>query len=261
MLTPSQRRFISYLIAGILGIEALIQLLRGEFGLAHLLLFSATGILLIPTLWRNCSWFGPVKTHFFTTEREVWLTLDDGPDPQQTPQILEVLARHGAHATFFAIGERILEHPLLAQRIIREGHQLQNHSFHHPAASFWIASPKRVRDEIAKGSDAIEATVGERPRLFRVPVGLANPFVHAEVARTGLRLIGWSATGWDGIPHTPAKVIDLILRSLTPGGIILLHEGGLHGMPQGSRAETLDQLLCRLKELGYRTTLPSLRKH
>lgn len=258
MLSPKQRRLVSYLTAGILGAAALGELLRGEFFLAHLFLLSATGALLLPTLWRNCPWFGPVETHFSTSNREVWLTLDDGPDPHQTPQILEVLARHGARATFFGIGQRILENPLLAKRIIQEGHQLQNHSFHHPAGSFWLASPKWVQQEIEMGSNAIMATTGIRPRLFRAPAGLANPFVHAEVEKIGLRLIGWSAAGWDGLPHDPAKVIDRITRSLMPGGIILLHEGELREMTHGRRAETLDQLLCQLKELGYRVTLPNL---
>ena len=258
MLAPKYRRWASYLSAGILGAAALGELLRRDFSLAHLLLLSATGVILLPTLWRNCSWFGKVETHFATSEKEVWLTLDDGPDPHHTPEVLAVLARHHARATFFGIGERIQEHPHLARQIIQEGHQLQNHTFHHPAGSFWFASPKRVRREIEMGNEAILAITGTRPTLFRVPVGLANPFVHAAVEQAGLRLIGWSAAGWDGLPHDPSKVIDRITRSLTPGVIILLHEQGLSGMPHGMRAQTLERLLCRLKEKGYRTTLPSL---
>lgn len=256
MLQPGQRRTVSYLSAGALSCTALQQLACGSFGNAHLLSFASTGILLVPTLLRNCSWFGPVETRFHTSQREVWLTIDDGPDPHDTPEMLDVLAEHQARATFFAIGTRILRWPHLAQKIIAAGHQLQNHTLNHPSGSFWLASPHRAEREISMASEAIASTTGIIPTLFRAPVGLANPFVHAAAEKNGLRMIGWSAAGWDGLPHQPDRVIERIVRSLRPGAIILLHEGAMKGMPRSTRARTLHRLLCRLEAEGYSTTLP-----
>jgi peptidoglycan/xylan/chitin deacetylase (PgdA/CDA1 family) len=87
-------------------------------------------------------------------------------------------------------------------------------------------------------------------------VGFANPFVHAAAQRAGMKVLGWSSAGWDGIAHDPEKVVSRILSELSPGAIILLHDGILKGMAPGFRAETLENLLIRLKSEGYETTIP-----
>lgn len=260
MLTPGQRRSISYLSTGALGCAAVRALMHGSLGSAHSFALAATGTILIPTLWKNSQWFGPVETRFDTLERHVWLTIDDGPDPEETPGILRVLEKHGVKATFFAIGERVRRWPDLAREIVRSGHGLQNHTYHHSSGTFWCASPGRASREISMCGDVILETTGVRPNLFRTPVGLANPFVHATVQRAGLRMVGWSATGWDGVSYHPGKVIARILGHLSPGAIILIHEGSLRGIPQGTRARTLDELLFQLKLKGYEAVLPDIVK-
>ena len=104
--------------------------------------------------------------------------------------------------------------------------------------------------------DAIFETTGIRPVMFRAPVGLANPFVHTAAQRGGMKLLGWSASGWDGIAYDPDKVVSRILSDLSPGSIILLHDGKLKGMASGHRATTLENLLISLKLAGFETTLP-----
>src|SRR4051812_6759239 len=80
---------------------------------------------------------GPVVTRFTTTRREVWLTIDDGPDPATTPKVLALLAAHRARATFFVIGEKVSRHPELVVEILRQGHSIGNHSHRHASPTFW----------------------------------------------------------------------------------------------------------------------------
>lgn len=205
----------------------------------------------VPCVWRNCRMFGPVRRGFSTSGRELWLTIDDGPDPRQTPAVLDVLGECGVRATFFVIGRNAREHPGLCRRMVEEGHSVQNHTETHAAGTFWAAMPRRARREILVCSGAVLEATGIRPRQFRAPVGMANPFVHLAAAEAGLPLIGWSASGHDGIAHDPGCVIEKIRRSVRPGGIVLLHDSHLRGMSGGERACTLLELLNTLRADGY----------
>jgi len=208
-------------------------------------------VLVLPALIRNCTWFGTVEKSFSTRERELLLTIDDGPDPRQTPQILDTLAEAKVRAVFFVIGQKVEAHPSLCRRIVEEGHSVQNHTHSHPSATFWSAGPRRAMQEIKRCSLAIHQATGRAPHQFRAPVGMANPFVHLAAESCGLKMIGWSATGHDGISHDPGRVVNRIRRSATPGGIVLLHESHLRGMRGGERACTLSELLNTLKQDGY----------
>jgi peptidoglycan/xylan/chitin deacetylase (PgdA/CDA1 family) len=105
--------------------------------------------------------------------------------------------------------------------------------------------------EIERCSLAIREATGKAPHQFRAPVGMANPFVHLAAESCGLKMIGWSATGHDGIAHDPGRVVHRIRQSATPGGIVLLHESHLRSMQAGERACTLSELLNTLKADGY----------
>lgn len=258
MISPRLRRQLTFAAIGALTGNAIVKLVRGNSGRAHDLALAATTLFLAPTLIRNCPWYGDVVTRFRTSKKEIWLTIDDGPDPHDTPEILEVLRRHQARATFFVIGRKVMKYPSLARAIIEAGHDLQNHTYSHPACCFWSASPRDAEKEICLGSAAIHTVTRTKPSLFRAPAGLANPFVHAAAEKAGLTVIGWSASGNDGIPHDPDIVLSHIMRRLRPGTIILLHEGPVAGMRPGTRAQTLDRLLSQLHLRGYRTVRPHL---
>lgn len=219
---------------------------RTAAGLAH------NGLWLYPTLRRNCSWHGPVVTRFETTRPEVWLTIDDGPDPRDTPDMLDLLARFGAKATFFQIGRKIESHRELVRRILHEGHTVENHTYSHPTGSWWLQPRARVDREIGLGSEAILAATGRRPRYFRSPVGMSNISVHPVVEKYGMRQIGWSADGADGCPAAPSTIVSRIMAQARPGAVLLLHESGA----SRRRALTLCRLLEALQDAGLCCVVP-----
>ena len=184
---------------------------------------------------------------------DVALTIDDGPDPRWTPQILALLARYRIHATFCLIGRHAAAYPQLVAAIVQGGHHLANHTFTHPIPISRLAAA-RVHDEVNRASDAITAASGGiRPTLFRSPGGIWSPTVLAACARAGMRPLDWSVDPWDwsrpGVPH----IVDVILTRTRPGSIILDHDGG------GNRQQTIDALtiaLPRLLDAGYRFTQP-----
>ena len=251
--------------SGLIGAAFLaLALNSGRHGLhsPFIFYFLLSGFpILLPTLWRNCGWLGPVRHRFLAARNEVWLTIDDGPNPHETPAILDVLSEHQAKATFFVVGKNVARWPHLAQMILERGHSLQNHTFHHRSATFWAATPAVVRREITLCNEAIFAATRTTPTQFRAPVGMANQFVHAEVEKAGLDMIGWSASGNDGVARNPAKVLEKILRRVNPGAIVLLHEGPLRGLAIGERARILRRLLVALESRGFRTVLPMTGNH
>jgi peptidoglycan/xylan/chitin deacetylase (PgdA/CDA1 family) len=197
--------------------------------------------------------FGPAVTRFATPRREVWLTIDDGPHPESTPAVLELLRGHGARATFFLVGEQVRSHPELARRIAAEGHGIGNHTLSHPAWSFWSALPGRTAHEIDGCVAALLLSNAPFQRLFRPPVGVRNPFLDPLLASRGMRLVLWSARGFDGGRRRPPAALRAISRGIRPGAILLAHEGG----PGASRRrEFLALLLDHLSREGYSCVIP-----
>jgi peptidoglycan/xylan/chitin deacetylase (PgdA/CDA1 family) len=195
----------------------------------------------------------PAVTHFNTDRREVWLTIDDGPDPEDTPRILELLARHDARAAFFPIGERVAVYPELVDVIVRAGHEVGHHTLTHPVASFWGATPALVRLELDRGL-AVLRSAGATPRYFRPPAGIRSIFLRPALDRLGLRCVCWSIRSLDRFSKNPSAVVNRVMRQVRPGAIILVHEGPCPA--PGVRAETLARLLDALTAAGYRCVIP-----
>ncbi|MGI8956986.1 MAG: polysaccharide deacetylase family protein [Chthoniobacterales bacterium] len=210
-------------------------------------LFLSHMLILYPTLVANCQWWGPVVTRFETKDREVWLTIDDGPDPIHTPRMLEILQRFEARATFFVIGERAAKFPNELNAIRAAGHEIANHTFSHPSATFWCLPPGRIASEIDQGVAA---------PYFRSPVGMKNFFVHPALARRNLRLIGWTVRGLDTVSKQPDAVAARIMRRIAPGAIFLLHEGHRTATDPDFHPRCLEQTLVALTNANYRCVLP-----
>lgn len=212
-------------------------------------LFLSHLFVLFPTLVANCQWWGPVITSFETPRREVWLTIDDGPDPVHTPRMLELLARFDAQATFFVIGQRAADFPAEIERIRDAGHEIANHTFSHPSGSFWALPPARIAAEIDRHP------IGSR--YLRAPAGLKNFFVHPALVRRGMRLVGWTVRGLDTVSSNPSAVAARIRRGLRPGAIVLLHEGHRTANDPDFHPRCLELTLTALAQEGYRCVLPA----
>lgn len=220
-------------------------------------LFIFSGVLFfIPTLIPNDSLFGKITTHFTTQQQEVWLTIDDGPHPESTPQILDLLDHYQARATFFVIGREAQKYPRLIQEIVRRGHELGNHTQNHPSSLFWILGPTALEREVKNCQKILEEIVPHAvPQLFRAPVGMVNIFLHPILQKENLRLIGWSARGYDAILNDSEQIFQKIKKSLSPGKIILVHEGKPYArFPKNNNP--LKILLLHLKKEGYRCVTP-----
>ncbi len=164
----------------------------------------------------------------------VAISIDDGPEPSTTPRVLDILDACGAKATFFCIGERVVRYRALAQEIARRGHAIENHSYRHPNY-FSLLGPRAMASEVERAQDVIADTTGERPRFFRAPAGLRNPFLQPVLSRFDLQLASWTRRGFDTVNGNPQTVFRRLTRNLASGDILLLHDGnaatGTAGVP------------------------------
>ncbi|MGN6186610.1 MAG: polysaccharide deacetylase family protein [Thermoanaerobaculia bacterium] len=206
-------------------------------------------LVIYPTLRPNAQWLGPVITRFKTDRKEAWLTIDDGPT-EDTPLVLDLFDRHDVKATFFVKGVLTEQHPDLIAEILRRGHTLANHSQTHPAGSFWCSFPGRIASEIDGCNRALQHVTGSQPRWFRAPVGMKNPAVHPALKRRGMRLIGWTARGFDAVVSDAEEVVSRIVPKLVPGAIIVLHQGRDHSL------RVLERVIIGMKERGYSFVIP-----
>ena len=176
---------------------------------------------------------GPNCTRLPAGLRAVALTIDDGPDPEVTPAVLDLLARHQVRATFFCIGDRVAQHPELARRIAREGHEIGNHSEHHRYV-FSLFGPAAMRCEIALAQASIQAVCLAVPRFFRAPAGLRNPFLQPCLTDLGLQLASWTRRGYDTVNADAEAVLARLTHNLGAGDILLLHDGRAARAPDGT---------------------------
>ncbi len=209
------------------------------------------------SLWPTSQIFGTALIAG-TDPREVALTFDDGPNDAATPQLLEVLARYGVRATFFAVGGFARQRPELVRQVVGAGHLLGNHTMTHPKLS--IEPGRRVRQELADCSALLEDITGTAVQFFRPPFGARRPMVLRAAREIGLTPVLWNVTGYDWNPIG----VDGILRNLNAGitrngrrgrgSNLLLHDGGHLGMG-AKRLDTVgavDRLLSAHAGTGTR---------
>jgi peptidoglycan/xylan/chitin deacetylase (PgdA/CDA1 family) len=167
--------------------------------------------------------------------------------------ILEILARHGALATFFLVGEQVQRRPLLARRILDEGHAVGLHGqLHRPHP---VRSAGAIREDFERGSAAIEDATGARPTLHRPPYGLYSPASLRIARERGLQPVMWSRWGKDWRKlTTPERIAKRVLRGVRAGDVILLHDADFYSAKRSHRrtAAALPEILATLRsdELG-----------
>ena len=198
-------------------------------------LLANHALLTLLGLWPRSLWLGPNWTRLpaaATARKEIALTIDDGPDPVVTPQVLDMLDRYAVQATFFCIGEQAARYPDLCREIVRRGHAVENHSQHH-RHHFALMGRSGFLRELQTAQDTLTAITGQPPLFFRAPAGLRNPFLDPVLARLELRLASWSARGFDTQTGDIERVKNRLLCDLRAGAILLLHDGNAARTPGG----------------------------
>ena len=179
------------------------------------------------------------------------LTIDDGPSPVYTPQILGILERYRVTASFAMIGESAAYHPAIARDVADAGHVIINHTWDH-ANLAWLGAAA-TRAEISRASDAIYGATGRRPGMFRAPYGVWSPTALECCASEGLTPLGWSVDPRDWSRPGVRQIVSIIMADTRTGSIILEHDGG------GDRSQTvaaLQTVIPRLLDEGYRFATP-----
>lgn len=191
--------------------------------------------------------FGPILCRVDVDRKVVALTFDDGPDPEVTPALLDLLGREGIAAAFFCIGHKVARHPEIVRRIAADGHLLGNHSHGHSRRTN-LFGVRRLDEDLGRAQDELQRLTGLRPLLFRPPMGLTNPRVFRVIRRRGLQAVGWTARGMDTVARDPETVVRRILRGAGPGAILLLHDGGVSARVLLPAVRTL---IAELRSRGF----------
>jgi peptidoglycan/xylan/chitin deacetylase (PgdA/CDA1 family) len=182
--------------------------------------------------------------------REIAVTFDDGPDPDVTPKVLDILDAHRAKASFFVIAEKAAAHPELVREIVRRGHSIENHSRRH-SSCFALFGWTALKEDVGTAQEIIERITGRSPAFFRAPMGLRNPMLDPVMAIMGLRYTAWTRRGFDTMARDPATVLRRLTRNLSAGDILLLHDRPCRDQ-RPIALEVLPRLLEQIEAKGLR---------
>lgn len=218
---------------------------------ANHLLLTAAG------LWPRSTLLGPNVVRLppaAIARGQIALTFDDGPDPEVTPRVLDLLDAAGARASFFCIGRRARAHPALVREIVARGHRVENHGDAHSKA-FAAYGYSRMRADIEAAQDALADLTGQRPRFFRPLGGLRSPLLDPVLARLNLRLASWTRRGFDSVQCDPRRVYRRLVRGLAAGDVLLLHDGFTARTERGEPVSlaVLPPLLAAIRAAGLQS--------
>lgn len=181
-----------------------------------------------------------------TDTMQIALTFDDGPHPHLTPKILEILDRYHVQATFFMVGQNIVNYPDTARAVLNAGHEVGNHTFSH--RHIRLLNEGFLNDELGKCEDVLEELYEYRPHLFRPPEGAVTQFVKACSEEMDYTLILWSLDTKDWEKKSVEQIVQTVLNSVRPGDIILMHD---YIGTNSKTPEALEILLPELLARGY----------
>lgn len=218
-------------------------------GLGIASLIANHAVMAAAGLWPRSSLLGPNVLRLVGDRAEIALTIDDGPDPQVTPYVLDIFAEKNIKATFFCIASKVKKHPALVQRMISEGHHIENHSMQH-RHYFSVMGMGGMQKEILLAQQAIEDATGRAPQFFRAPAGLRNPFLDPVLHRLDLKLVSWTRRGFDTRVHDATKITRRLLANAKAGDILLLHDGNASRKRNGQPVilDVLPPLIDKLKQ-------------
>jgi peptidoglycan-N-acetylglucosamine deacetylase len=206
-------------------------------------------------LWPRSTLLGPNMTRLppaAARRGEIALSIDDGPDPEVTPPVLDLLDEHQVKATFFCVGTRVESCAAIAREIVRRGHAIENHSYRH-VNYFSLLGPRGLAAEIERAQEVIAGVTGRRPVFFRAPAGLRSPLLDPVLTRLGLLLASWTRRGFDSVNGDPDSVYARLTNGLAAGDILLLHDGHAARTRSGTPVilEVLPRLLTGIAQSGF----------
>jgi peptidoglycan/xylan/chitin deacetylase (PgdA/CDA1 family) len=241
---PPARLALYAATAGVLAMTAYAVLRHPPpVGWAALALAGYLGLLLSGVLVLRLRVFVDAVVRGPRDARGVVITFDDGPHPRWTPRVLEALSVHGTTATFFLVGRKAEEHPEVVRAILDAGHTVGLHSYAHDRL-FSLRGERRVRQDLERAIAVLEKVAGQRPALFRPPIGHTNPTIARAADALGLVVVGWTIGGRDGLARArPADVIARVRRDLRDGAIVLLHDAPENGDREPAAVRALPAIL------------------
>ncbi|WP_413670636.1 polysaccharide deacetylase family protein [Mucilaginibacter sp. Mucisp86] len=219
-------RNTNILFAGLLGLIIWQHITEGGAWWSYLVLvFIYSLILFYGCYYIGSNFFMRVMCSLKTSKKVIAITFDDGPDAAATPQILDILKLHNAHAAFFCIGNRIAGNETILKQIHQHGHIIGNHSFSH---HFWfdLFPPAKMLDDMLQANQLVRQTINLSPLLFRPPYGVINPNLKKAILKSRMVPIGWSVRSMDTVISDPKKLLNKITRRLNPGAVFLFHDTG-----------------------------------
>jgi peptidoglycan-N-acetylglucosamine deacetylase len=242
MLTYRTFNYISlFVLAAILALWISLNWFDLYLCLALVLIYG--GVLFLGSYFIQLGFFIPTQNKGSGKEAFISLTFDDGPHPEYTPAVLDLLAEYQVKATFFCIGKEIEKYPELVARIAREGHLIGNHSYSH-SNFFDFYSWRRVKRELEQTNELISRYTGQQAQWFRPPFGVTNPPISRAVKALGLKVIGWSVRSLDTVIHDEKRLSRKVMQKLSAGDVILFHDTHAHVVP------VLRTILEELKKRG-----------
>ena len=202
----------------------------------------------VAPFFTSIGFFLPIISRGKRGESGVALTFDDGPDPEVTPRLLDLLGRHGVPATFFVMGEKAAQHPEILQEILSRGHTIGNHSFSH-TPFLMLKGLRTLRSEVASAQSALRRS-GVVPLAFRPPAGITNGYLWQVLLEQGMYCVNFSCRAVDFGNRRIAQLSEKILRKVSPGHIVALHDVAPRGETVGRLLGEFDSLIRGMKEKG-----------
>jgi peptidoglycan/xylan/chitin deacetylase (PgdA/CDA1 family) len=257
------RRLLISLIVAVVSTFTAAAVAAAAFGVALLGIVPAThvwiwigiafdALFIYAVFDRRAPIFGRIISRGRPRAPAIAITFDDGPTEPYTSQILDVLRRFGARATFFVLGARAQEAPEPLRRAAREGHEIGNHTWDHAALP--LRTPGALRMTIRRTSDVVENITGTRPRVFRAPFGWRNPWLDGAARREGCEPIAWTVGVYDTARPGADAIVSRAVEGFVDGSILLLHDGrSLDPNPDASQVvDALPRILREAQRRGFR---------
>lgn len=237
---------IGYITFGVLSLLYYLGILQFGWSYKILFLFLVVWLLMVifGSFMLQSNYHLKAISKVKTNQPFIAITFDDGPT-EFTQEILKLLSKHQAKATFFLVGKKAKEQPDLVKTISDNGHQIGNHSYSH-SNYIGFLSTRKVLSEIQKTDDVLHEILGSKPQLFRPPFGVTNPAYNRALSKTKHKVIGWNVRSLDTVIKDDEIIFNRVKDKIKPGNIFLFHD------TSKKTVRVLEQLLIEIENKGFK---------